>query len=206
MSAIQTELVVYHIGHGEVRLWQPVPRDVPRPEENAAALYWARIWPSAIALAHFLARHPQWVQGKNVLELGAGLGLPSLVAARFASRVCCTDLYAEAVMLVARSAKENRLENITCQMLDWEALPGDLAADVLLLSDVNYEQDSFPRLYEMLLRFLKQGATILLTTPRRLMAKPFISQLLPFAIHQEGLDEETANPLSLFILRADSMV
>jgi predicted nicotinamide N-methyase len=42
--------------------------------------YWAHLWPSAVALAEELA--PRSLRGARTLELGCGLGLPSVVAAR----------------------------------------------------------------------------------------------------------------------------
>ena len=39
-------------------------------------------WNAARALARFLQRNPELYAGKNVLELGAGGGLPGLIAAK----------------------------------------------------------------------------------------------------------------------------
>ena len=35
--------------------------------------FWAKIWPSAKAICLFLEKEPQWIQDKNVLEIGAGI-------------------------------------------------------------------------------------------------------------------------------------
>ena len=51
--------------------------------------YWAERWPSGIALAEHLAAHD--LRGARVLEIGCGLGLPSLVAARLGADVVATD-------------------------------------------------------------------------------------------------------------------
>ena len=59
--------------------------------------YWSKVWPSAEALALFILQHPEYIAGKMVVELGAGLGLPSLVAAQMAASVLCTDYEPEAV-------------------------------------------------------------------------------------------------------------
>lgn len=40
------------------------------------------MWPSAVALARWLISHPETLEGKFVLELGAGCGLGGLVAAK----------------------------------------------------------------------------------------------------------------------------
>ena len=41
--------------------------------------FWANLWEASVVLAHFLAAIPER-QGKRLLELGAGLGLPGLAA------------------------------------------------------------------------------------------------------------------------------
>lgn len=166
--------------------------------------HWTKLWPAALAMGDFIHQHPQLVQDKNVLELAAGLGLPSFVAARYANAVCCSDYLDEAVATMTKSAQHLQLSNISCLMLDWNHLPDDLTADVLLLSDINYDPDEFDKLYEVLHRFLRQGTVILLTTPQRLMGKPFIEKLLPFCRQQfemtiDHLQQQTA--ISLLVLQ-----
>ena len=40
------------------------------------------VWDGAAPMAEFLCEHPERVRGKTVVELGAGPGLPGIVAAR----------------------------------------------------------------------------------------------------------------------------
>jgi predicted nicotinamide N-methyase len=89
-------------------------------------------------------------------------------------------------------------------VLNWNHLPNDLTADVLLFSDINYDRDQFDQLYQVIQRFLLQGAMILLTTPQRLMAKPFIEKLLPFCKQQYEIDvfhQQQHTPVSLLVLQ-----
>lgn len=44
------------------------------------------MWPAAVILSRLLCRHPELVRGRRVLEIGAGLGLAGLVAARLQQR------------------------------------------------------------------------------------------------------------------------
>lgn len=165
--------------------------------------HWARLWPAALAMADYIHQHPGLVQDKMVLELAAGLGLPSLVTACFAKSVCCSDYLEEAVETMEMSANHLQLTNITSRLLDWNHLPDDLTAEVLLLSDINYDPDQFDRLYDVLQRFLRQGIAVLLTTPQRLMAKPFIEKLLPFCRQQQEMTIEhlqQSTPISLLYL------
>ena len=163
-----------------IELYVPDANDVQQQylqQKNAPFPHWSKLWPSSLGLTDFIFHHPEYVQGKNVLELAAGLGLPSLMAARYAKTVCASDYVPEAVDAMKRSS--TGVINLSCRLLDWNDLPNDLAPDVLLLSDINYDPGQFDHLYKVLQRFLQQGVTILLSTPQRLMAKPFIEKLLP---------------------------
>jgi predicted nicotinamide N-methyase len=170
---------------------------------NVPFPHWTKLWPAALAMADFIHQHPERVRDKNVLELAAGLGLPSLVAARYATTVCCSDYLEEAVATMTASVQHLQMANVTGRVLDWNHLPGGLTADVLLLSDINYDPGQFDQLYQVLQRFLQQGTEVLLTTPQRLMAKPFIERLLPFCRQQYEMDiyhEQQHTAVSLLVL------
>ena len=69
---------------GDVFLVRPVDWEQLRHEEGGAGRgvpYWATPWPSGAVLAGAVADDPP-PAGARVLELGCGLGLPSIVAAR----------------------------------------------------------------------------------------------------------------------------
>src|SRR3954452_19529008 len=70
--------------------------------------YWAELWPSALALARALASRA--LHGARTLELGCGLGLPSLAAAVAGGRVLATDWAPDAVAMTARNAHRNGLQ------------------------------------------------------------------------------------------------
>jgi predicted nicotinamide N-methyase len=154
--------------------------------------YWARLWPSAIALSAFLQKHPQWVAGKQVAELAAGIGLPSLIAATYAKQVWCSDIRKEAMEVAAKSARLHRFENIRFEACNWSNLPVDFNPEVVLLSDINYEPSVFDELEKVLKGLLQRGCTLLLATPQRLMAKPFLEKLSGFIAnsHEEGVEAD----------------
>ena len=191
MPAFTPELQSFSFGALCVQLWVPIlgslRRNLAEHEEAADELfpYWAKLWPSAIAMCGFIAAHPHLVAHKNVLELGAGLGLPGILAAQSAREVTISDHVPEAVAFMRSSVELNGLINVHCAIFNWDALPPGLTADVLLLSDINYDPSAFEILSQVLLGFLSQGTTILLTTPQRLMARPFIERLLPYCVVQQ---------------------
>lgn len=162
--------------------------------------YWSKVWPAAVALADFLDRQPECVLNKRVMELGGGLGLPSVVAAAYASSVYCTDAEPVAVACVRQSATHNGLHNITAGVLGWQHLPEEPQADVLLLSDVNYEPAAFEALKKTIRLFLANNAVVILSTPQRLMAKGFVASLLPFCKRQEDVTVEGV-PVTVMVLQ-----
>src|SRR3954453_16478875 len=86
--------------------------------------YWAELWPSGVALAREIA--PRALRGAPVVELGCGLGLPSLAAAQAGGRVLATDWAAPALDLLRENATRNELD-VEVARVDWNA-PGELVA------------------------------------------------------------------------------
>lgn len=149
--------------------------------------YWGQVWPAALALCQYIVENPKQFKDKKVLEIAGGLGVPSLVAAHFAKTVCCSDYSPEAVNIASENAKINQL-SIETQVIDWNKIPEETIGDIIILSDINYEPELFDQLFISLTKLLAKGVTIILSTPQRLMAKPFIEKLLPFVSEQAEIE------------------
>jgi predicted nicotinamide N-methyase len=130
--------------------------------------YWAELWPSALALADVVADRD--VRGLDVLELGCGLGLPSLVAARGGARVVATDWADDALELLRTNAARNGID-LDTRKLDWRE-PGALGAfDLVLAADVLYER----RYVDVLAGLLPDlGGEVLLADPGRPFLRAFL--------------------------------
>ncbi len=197
--------------NGKFELYLPQPgkvaeiyRQLQKQHSAEPIPYWAKLWPSAIALATFLQNHPGYVSGKLVAEFAAGIGLPSLVSATVARKVWCTDLVADAVAVARKSAEWHGFANFESETCDWSQIPDHIQPEVVLLSDVNYEPGVFAPLRLVIGSFLEKGATIILATPQRLMAKPFIEKLLPYVVGQsveEVLSADQPAIISIFVMR-----
>jgi predicted nicotinamide N-methyase len=130
--------------------------------------YWAELWPSALALADVVAARD--VRGLDVLELGCGLGLPSLVAARGGARVLATDWADDALRLLRANAARNGVA-LETRRLDWRE-PGALGTfDLVLAADVLYERRYVDVLVELLPRL---GGEVLLADPGRPFLRSFL--------------------------------
>src|SRR3954471_19267186 len=106
-------------GGASLTVVRPRDWDALRHQEGAAgrsAPYWALAWPSGMALAETLAGRD--LAGRRVLELGCGLGLPSLVAAHRGAAVLATDGEPDAVVFAAHNLALNDLEGEVAQV-DW---------------------------------------------------------------------------------------
>ena len=170
---------------------------------NKNAAYWAQVWPASAGMCNFLQKYPQYIEDKRVLELAAGLGLPGLYAAGIAKQVTITDREEPAVQCIRQSIAHLQLSNTTTVSMDWKAAVHAPLPEVLLLSDVNYEPAVFDELLMVLEHFLQHKATIIISTPQRLVAKPFINSVLPYCIRQWNCrvllnDRETE--VSVFVL------
>jgi len=139
------------------------PRDVAElPDEGEVqwaplAPYWAVLWRSGVALAEHIARSD--LRGQRVVELGCGLGLPSLAAARAGAEVLATDVDLDALDLLGRNAELNDLVLETAA-IDWNR-PDDLLErapfDLVIASDVLYEETVVDRLEALMPRLARQA-------------------------------------------------
>jgi predicted nicotinamide N-methyase len=173
-------------------------------DADAEFPYWSQIWPAAIGLCDFLSQNLHYIERKKVTELAAGLALPSLFAATYAREVHCSDYINAAVQLMKRSIDENKLLNTHCSLLDWNHLSEDFATEILLLSDINYDETVFPYLYKLLISLLHAGTIIILSTPQRLLAKPFIDKILSYCIEQREIAvnyEQKNTTISVLVLK-----
>ena len=136
------------MGEVELSLLRPVSPDALLDEDAFARdeflPYWAELWPAATALAAALPD----VAGLRVVELGCGLGLPSLVAAARGADVTASDWAEDAVELLRENAARNGLA-LRAEVRDWRE-PWPERFDVVLAADVLYERRNVEPLLERL--------------------------------------------------------
>lgn len=169
--------------------------------------YWAKVWPSAIALHNVLQKHPSLIRDKTVLELGAGIGLPSLMMAGITNSIQISDYNLDAVELLRKNIAHLQLQNVKALQIDWNDLPENINPEVIILSDVNYDPTQFETLTKLIEKFIHQGCAIILSTPQRIMASPFVLALSEFIIadYLEMVDENgVTKEISILVLSKNS--
>jgi predicted nicotinamide N-methyase len=162
---------------GELRVLQPkeaakIPDD-HQVEWAPLAPYWSVLWRSGMALARELDGED--LRGLRVVELGCGLAVPSIAAARGGAEVIATDGDIDALSLVRQNAEANAVELETAAV-DW-ADPDELVDqgpfDLVLCSDILYERPSVALLLNLLPRL---APVAWVADPGRPAAEAFMEQ------------------------------
>jgi predicted nicotinamide N-methyase len=165
---------------GEVFIVRPADWEALREEEGAAGRpvpYWARLWPSAERLAFELAKRPPG-PGMKGIELGCGLGLPSIVAARGGAAVIATDGHTDAVAFAAHSLALNEQEATVVRAdlaHDADALVEQGPFDLVLAADVLYTVPNADAMLLLLPRLLEPNGEVWLTDPDRAGGRRFLA-------------------------------
>uniref|UniRef100_A0A3B4TR58 Methyltransferase 23, arginine n=1 Tax=Seriola dumerili TaxID=41447 RepID=A0A3B4TR58_SERDU len=111
--------------------------------------YGMYVWPCAVVLAQYLWTQREALKDKTVLELGAGVSLPGVVAARCGAKVILSDSARTPLCLenCRRSCGANGLHDVGVLGLTWGEVSPDLVLlpklDIILGSDVFYEPQDF---------------------------------------------------------------
>ncbi|MFM2016164.1 MAG: hypothetical protein RIQ51_1654 [Bacteroidota bacterium] len=102
-----------------------------------------------------------------------------------------SDYEKEAVALLQKNIEYLKLQNAEALQIDWNNVPENLHPEVILLSDVNYDPTQFDPLINLIVKFIHQGSTVILSTPQRIMASPFVQKLEAYIInrHDTLVDE-----------------
>jgi predicted nicotinamide N-methyase len=166
---------------GEVELARPRDAEALLSEEaferEEYLPYWAELWASGLALAHDLSMRS--LRGKRTLELGCGLGLPSIAAARAGGRVLATDWSPDALRATAENAARNgvAVETMLCSWARPAAIVERAPWDLVLASDVLYERRNADQLRAVLPRLVDERGRVLIADPGRAPAGDFLERM-----------------------------
>jgi predicted nicotinamide N-methyase len=174
-------------GDDQVTLWQVA--DLERHVDRRALLagddgleppYWAHLWSGAHVLAAAVPRG-----GGRAVELGCGLGLPGLVAARRGATVTFVDRERAPLTFVRASARANGLDAVDLVVADLTtgALRGRF--DLVLLAEVLYDRAAFPAIARAIAAALAPRGVALLADGARIDTRAFYPELVSCGLHVE---------------------
>ena len=135
------------------------------------------LWPSAIALAHEIAARAEQFTGKTVLELGAGVGLPGLVAAFLGAQVTQTDNQDSVLFICQLNAQRNGIDGVGHSLVDWTDWHDSTRYDWIIGSDIAYGDALHPHLAHVFETNLAPGGRVLLSDPIREPSKRLFNRL-----------------------------
>ncbi len=195
------------VGDDVVQLWSVA--DLERHVDRRALLaaddspeppYWAHCWSGARVLAGEVPRGC----GRAV-EVGCGLGLPGLVAARRGWLVTFLDHRPEPFPFVRASARASGLPVPRCVVADvlTPALAGG-RFELVLASELVYERAAFAGLAEGVSRLLAPDGLLLLADAGRIDTAAFWAELAACGLRLEMSEqrvEEEGFPLTVRVVR-----
>lgn len=176
------------------------PEEQKDPFAEDLCPYFGILWPSSEALALYLADHPELVKNKTVLELGCGLGLPSLVATHLGGKVLATDFHPDVEEYFKRNCRHSSID-CDYQRLNWRENTTDVGQfDVVIGSDVLYESKHPREVALGLLRFVKKGGTVILSDPGRSYLQKFLTAMQDEG-HREYMSSRSVDNKEIFIFK-----
>ena len=134
-----------------------------RADDPPEPPYWAHCWSGARVLAD---RVPHG-EGR-VLEVGCGLGLPGVTAARRGWQVVFADRIPTPLTFVRETLRANALAAAGLVVADMLAAPWRGAFDLVLAAEVIYDRAAFAWLAAGLAGVLAPGGSILLADAHRI--------------------------------------
>ena len=197
IADFDAELTQVVVGNATVALWRVA--ELEHHVDRAALLaaddppeppYWAHLWSGAAVLA---AAVPHGA--RSALELGCGLGLPGLGAARAGARVTFVDRIPAALAFVRASAAANALGRVDLVVADVTAPALAARFDLVLAAELIYDRAAFAALARTLAGHLAPGGRALLTDAGRIDTRDFYAglhavglawQATEYLVHEEG--------------------
>jgi len=157
-----------------------LPKDLSRFIDTQNLLHefplWAKIWQASWVLAGFLAEMPV-AAGKSFLEIGAGAGLVSIVAASFGHRITMTEFNPDALQFAQANAVINGCPQLIIRELDWNRPQLTETFDYIVASEVTYKEEHVRTLLRLFKNYLKPGGAVYLAGEMRRVSRDFYQQL-----------------------------
>jgi predicted nicotinamide N-methyase len=183
-----------HLGDEILPLWHAVQLETG--DEDAALPYWAFAWGGGLAIARYLADHPDAVARRRVVDIASGSGLCAIAALRAgATDAAGIDIDRFAVAAMGLNARANRVRMTTVRRDVLDDDPPD--ADVVLAGDCWYEAGFASRVTAWLRAARDAGVDVLIGDPgRRYLPTDELEELACYEVRTttelEDLDRKDA--------------
>lgn len=161
--------------------------------------YWVHAGAAALLLAEQL--HGRRLDDIAVLDLGCGLGLTTVAAARQGAIVLACDHAPPAVEFTRLNAHAYLGGAVRAERFDWRTDSLDQRFPLILGSDVLYNRADLPHLNRLWRSSLAPGGEVWLADPNRPLTRDLLRQLPTAGWHvRSEIKETTEGPARLSVL------
>jgi predicted nicotinamide N-methyase len=155
--------------------------------------YFGVVWPAARALGNLVATSDE-IAGRRVIEIGCGLALPGMIAARRGARVTATDYHPEVPRFLERNLELNRITDFAFERIDWQK-PAETARlgrfDWVIGSDILYERSHPAAVASAIEALSAPGGRIVIADPARPYLQSFVDEMSTRGLaHQSRVENE----------------
>ncbi|MBP7936947.1 MAG: methyltransferase domain-containing protein [Phycisphaerae bacterium] len=174
------------------------PRTHQRFDADGYMPYWAQPWPGAVLLTEAVLAGERGAR-RPAVEIGCGVGLVSLAAARADWSVTASDYDQDAVAFAALNAERNGLQLAGTRIIDFRQSLDAPLYDLVLAADLLYERRNGQPIARWVASALRPGGTALLSDPNRSAAEGFSDLARAAGLVTSLVDVETIGPAGLVI-------
>lgn len=123
--------------------------------------FWIKVWEASIVLADHLLRM-EIEKGKEILEIGAGMGVAGLCLGALGHKVTITDYEDDALELLRMNVEHNGLDNVSVRKLDWNSPDLTGKYDIICGSELVYNETFIHPIMDLLRNYITPDGIILL--------------------------------------------
>ncbi len=139
--------------------------------------YWTYLWESSIGLARHASELGNTIAGQHILEIGCGFGLAGIVASQVGAEVIFSDFEYDALLFAQHNAQQNGIRSVDYVQVDWNTPCFQCQFDVILASDVIYEEQNWHPIVQLLKNYLKPDGIAIFSEPNRKNAGGFFKDI-----------------------------
>jgi predicted nicotinamide N-methyase len=173
-----TETFPVKIGDRELHFLKPrtIDRFIDPDDPMAGFPMWAKFWDASVVLTQYMAGLPVDAR-RRILELGSGLGVAGIAAAVMGHTITLTEHDPDALNFLQANAGLNGCAQITIRHLDWLQPELDGHFDLIIGSDIIYQESVIGPLEALFRKHLAPGGRVVLAGQVRSTETLFFERL-----------------------------